>query len=157
MPPWTILYEVEQSLKCSIILSRKGQRRHAGKPHPRHGSLWLPLHRQQPAGGPERSAPCEARAAPAQALCLCHLNQARTPPHPRCTEARLGAESWASKHTQPFLSAKRGAVTRLPPGQPNHDLGCCSLTPRFLVYPVNQGLHPNAISTPAYILCCACS
>ena len=38
MPPWTILYEVEQSLKCSISLHSKGQRKHTHKPHPEHSS-----------------------------------------------------------------------------------------------------------------------
>lgn len=56
--------------------------------------------------------------------CVCHLNQACTSPHPDNTKGGRGAELWASKHTQPFLSTEKDTVHCLPPEQPNGQLGC---------------------------------
>lgn len=113
MPPWAILYKVEQSLKCSIILSRKGQRRQAHKPHPRHGSLSTSSR-----AWPGVKAFCDrysrtGRRGPRRAIHLHHRTHARTPPHPGCTQASRGAQLQALRHTHNHCFLQKETLLRV--------------------------------------------
>ena len=77
---------MEQSLKCSIILSCEGQRKHTHKPHPEHH---LPRHSQPAASGPG----WKHQALPSGSTTRTRPDTSSS----RCTKAVSRAELRASK------------------------------------------------------------
>lgn len=132
MPPWTILYVVEQSLKCSIILGRKGPRKQEHKPCRQSR---CPSQAVKPGPGWQCRT---ARLSPELGL---HFFSSRQ------HKGRKGSRAASLKSTRShFFPQKKTPCAVCSLSNLMVNWAATSLTPCSLFQSVNQDLHSNSCS-----------